>query len=159
VLVGLLKWIYDLSISQTIRSSFWIFPFLEYIHLYSMVFLVSVIAAFNLRLMGFRIVDKPQSLSKLSRLTLVLASVCFGVNFVTGLLLFGSKSTDYYLNSAFRVKLLLILVAVAYHSFLFSWASKSEDDRGKSLGPRFAGFASLLLWIGVIAASRWIAFV
>ncbi len=85
MLVGLLKWIYDLSISQTIRSSFWIFPFLECIHLYSMVFLVSVIAAFNLRLMGFRIVDKPQSLSKLSRLTLGLASVCFGVNFVSQL--------------------------------------------------------------------------
>src|SRR5260370_6106360 len=131
VSVGLLKWVCDLSIIQTIRSSFEIFPFLECIHLYSMVFLVSVIAAFNLRLMGFRIVDKPQSLSKLSRLTLVLASVCFGVNFVTGLLLFGSKSTDYYLNSAFRVKLLLILVAVAYHSFPVFMGFKIGRGPGK----------------------------
>jgi len=159
VSVGSLKWIYDLSVSQTVRSSLWIFPFLECVHLYSMVLLVSVIAAFNLRLMGFRIVDKPQPLSRFSRMTIVLASVCFGINFIAGLFLFGSKAPDYYLNSAFRTKLFLILVAVAYHLFLFSRASKWDDDQGNTLGPRFAGFASLVLWISVIAASRWIAFV
>jgi len=155
----LLKSIYELSVSQTVRKSLWIFPFLECIHLYSMVLLVSVIGVFNLRLMGFKIVEQAQPLSRLSKLTLRLGSICFGINFVTGLLLFGSKAPDYYVNSAFRIKIALIVLAVAFHLFLFSWASKRDDVSGTVLVTRIAGIASLFLWIGVIAASRWIAFV
>ena len=77
----------------------------------------------------------------------------FRREFTTGLLLFNSKATDYYVNAAFRVKLLLILIAVAYHLVLFSWVSKWDDDRGKSLGLRLTGLASQFLWVDVIAAS------
>jgi hypothetical protein len=155
----LLTSIQDLSISQTVRKSLWAFPALECIHLYSMVFLITVVATFDMRLMGSRLAQEAQPLSKLSRLAFVVASLCFGVNLVTGTFLFAYKSTDYYITSAFCVKLLLILIAVGYQLFLFSLGSKWSGTPANSLGQRLAGFTSLALWIGVIAESRWIAFV
>jgi hypothetical protein len=58
VSVDLLTSIQDLSISQTVRKSLWVFPALECIHLYSMVFLITVVATFDMRLMGFKLVER-----------------------------------------------------------------------------------------------------
>jgi hypothetical protein len=124
-----------------------------------MVVLIAVVATFDMRLMGLNLVREAQPLSKLAKLVLVLASICFGVNFLTGLFLFASKAPDYYVNSAFRVKILLIVIAVAYHALLLFRASKWGDASARSLGSKVAGIASLVFWFGVIAASRWIAFV
>jgi hypothetical protein len=150
--------IQGLSISQTVRSSLWVFPALECLHLYSMVFLIASVATFDMRLMGFKLVREAQSISKMAKLVLKLASICFGVNFLTGLLLFGSKASDYYVNWAFQLKLLLIVIAVTFHGILLKRASKWDavPANGKMSGA--AAFASLLSWVGVIAASRWIAF-
>ena len=52
-------------------------------------------------------VHKAQNPAKLAKQSLLLSAICFSINFVIGLLLFGSKSTNYYVNSAFRVKVLL----------------------------------------------------
>ena len=155
----LLQWLHDLSVSTTVRESFWVFPALECTHIYSMIFLITVVAAFDMRLIGIRISRHVQSLSKLSKLVLRVGLVCFFVNFTTGAFLFASKAPDYYINSAFRVKMLLILFGVAYHSVLLSKASKWDDAPASSVGIKVAGVVSLLLWVGVIAASRWIAFV
>ncbi len=153
-----LKSIQGLSISQVVRSSLWVFPALECLHLYSMVFLIASVATFDMRLMGFKLVREAQSISTTAKLVLKLASICIAVNFVTGALLFGSKASDYYVNWAFQLKLLLIVIAGTYHWMLFKRVSKWEEvsDNGKMSGT--AGIASLLLWVGVIAASRWIAF-
>ena len=159
MLLDFLKTIQDLSPSQAIRKSLWLFPALECLHLYSMVFLVTVIASFDMRLMGLKIVDQAPPLPEFSRLAFRLSSVCFGINFLTGLLLFSSHSTDYYVNSAFLAKMGLIVVAVTYHLFLFSRASKWGSEPTGLLRRKVEAVASLLVWMGVLAASRWIAFV
>ena len=153
-----LKSIQGLSVSQVVRASLWVFPALECLHLYSMIFLIASVATFDMRLMGFKLVREAQSISKMAILVLKLATICFLINFVTGALLFGSKATDYYVNWAFQLKLLLIVIAGTYHWVLFRRASKWDEipENGKMSGT--AGIASILLWVGVIAASRWIAF-
>ena len=157
-MVEFLKSIQGLSVSQVVRSSLWVFPALECLHLYSMIFLIASVATFDMRLMGFKLVRETQSISKMAKLVRKLATICFAVNFLTGALLFGSKATDYYVNWAFQLKLLLILIAGTYHWVLFKRASKWDEipENGRMSGT--AGIASMLLWIGVIAASRWIAF-
>ena len=87
-----LKHIQGLSISHIVRSSLWVFPALECLHLYSMIFLIASVATFDMRLMGFKLVREAQSISKTAGLVLKLASICIAVNFVTGALLFGSKA-------------------------------------------------------------------
>lgn len=154
----LLRSIYDLSISHTVRSSLWVFPALECIHLYSMIFLITAVATFDMRLMGFQLVRETQPISKMAKLVFVIASICFGANFLTGVLLFGSKAPDYYVNWAFQLKLLLILIASVYHWLLFSRAAKWSEVPADAKMSGVVGLGSLILWVSVIAASRWIAF-
>ncbi len=59
-MLDFLKSIQALSLSQTVRKSLWVFPALECIHIYSMIFLVTVVATFDMRLMGFKIVGEAQ---------------------------------------------------------------------------------------------------
>ncbi len=160
MLLHLCQWLYGLSVSQTVRESLWVFPTLECIHIYSMVFLITLVAAFDLRLLGVRIQRRThQPISQLGRLVLRWAWISLAINFATGSLLFASKAPDYYVNSAFLIKMLLIFLGVAYHSVLLPMAARWDDVPAMPLGPKFAGAFSLLLWVGVIAASRWIAFV
>lgn len=136
---NLLQFLHDLSVSSTVRESFWVFPALECTHIYSMVLLITVVAAFDLRLMGVKITRHVHSLSKLSKLVLRLGLVCFFVNFITGAFLFASKAPDYYINSAFRVKILLIFFGVMYHSVLLIKASKWDEAPATSTGIKVAG--------------------
>ena len=160
MLLKICQFLHDLSISTTVRESLWVFPTLEWIHIYSMIFLISVIAAFDLRLMGLAVGRGPrQPLSDLLRRVLRWALASFAVNFVTGSLLFMSKAPDYYMNSAFRIKILLIFVGILYHYSLLPRLKWQEQNPHVSLGAKAAGAFSLALWVGVIAASRWIAFV
>lgn len=156
-MADLFQWIYDLALSKTVRESLWVFPVLECIHIYSMIFLVTIIGAVDLRLLGFGIGDQP--LSQLARRVLGWAWLCLGVNAATGLLLFASSAPDYSINSAFQIKILLIVLAMAFHTVVLRRAGRWDDVPAMPAGAKLTGCLSLALWIGVIAASRWIAFV
>ena len=149
------QWLYSLSVSQTIREADLVFPVLECIHLYSMVCLITVIAMFDVRLMGFVRARVCQPISQLAKLVMLLAWICFGVNAATGSFLFISKATDYYANGAFRVKILLVFMGIVYHTVILR---RKWDEEGMSMGAKLTGAFSLALWIGVIGASRWIAY-
>jgi hypothetical protein len=157
VLAALVQWIYDLSLSGTIRSSSWVFPTLECIHLYSMVFLIGLVGAFDMRLMGFSMEHQP--LAGFSKLVLRWVWIPFGVNTITGTLLFISKAPDYSGNPAFLTKISLIFLGLVYHSVIFRKAGRWDDSVALSTGTKVLGGISLAIWIGVIAASRWIAYV
>jgi hypothetical protein len=158
MLVSLLQWIYDLSISQTIREGTWQFPALEVIHIYSMIFLITAAMLFDLSFVGLPL--GRQTISQLSRTSLRWTWICFAVNAASGTLIFASLSTEYYVNPAFQVKILLIVLAMAVHTVVFRMATRWETVPPMAFGAKLLlGGSSLLLWIGVIFASRWIAYV
>jgi hypothetical protein len=126
-----------------------------------MAVLVTAASAFDLRLLGWAL--RRERVSDLAPRLLPWAWAAFAVQLVTGVLLFSSEARKIYDNPAFRLKLLLILVAgvqtlifqlIAYRN-LSSW-----DLRGTlPLGAKLAGAISILLWIAIVAAGRFIGFV
>jgi hypothetical protein len=72
------------------------------------------------------------------------------------------QAGEYITNPAFQLKLLLIVLAgvnmAVFH--LIPWRTVGSWDAGTEapIAARVAGALSLALWIGVIAAGRWIAF-
>ena len=74
-----------------------------------------------------------------------------------------SSAPDYYVNSAFRIKILLIAVGVAYHwaviGVVLPMVDREDNAAAMPIGNKLVGGFSLAIWVGVIAASRWIAFV
>jgi hypothetical protein len=65
-------------------------------------------------------------------------------------------------NPAFRIKMALIVLA-GVHALIFHLAARRKMPAWNSATPpmaaRIAGLVSILLWIGVVAAGRWIGFI
>ena len=154
---SLWNWIYDLGISATVRESSFAFPVLECIHLYSMVFLIGIVALFDLRLMGVSLEDQP--LSHYSKLVRRWVWLPLSVNTITGTLLFMSKPMEYSANLAFVVKMIFLFLGVAYHAIVVNKSDRWNNLAKLPIGAGLLGGVSLIFWLGILASSRWIAYV
>ncbi len=160
-LLAFCRWIEQTPLGAGVRQSLWLFPAIETLHLLGMSALVATIAALNLRLLGCAMRRTP--VSQLTHRLLPWAWCGFAVQVVTGGLLFSSEAVRMVANPAFRLKMLLIATA-GLHALVFHLAARrrmpSWDER-KTLpvAARIAGLVSILIWIGVVAAGRWIGFI
>jgi len=123
--------------------------------------LVGSTSALDLRLLGLSLRD--QSVSKVAARLLPWAWVGFAVQITTGLLLFSSEAVKCYTNIAFRMKMLMILLA-GVNALVFHWTAyrsveKWDDAATTPIAAKFAGSFSILLWFGIVAAGRWIGFI
>ena len=156
----ILKWLESTPLSIFILESEWAFPTIESIHVIAIALVVGTISIVDLRLLG--LASTKRGFTELSHEVLPWTWLAFAVAVIAGLLLFISHATEYFGNTAFRIKLLLILLAglnmMYFH--LFTCRKVSEWDRSVAVPPagRIAGGISLLCWIAVIGFGRWIGF-
>jgi hypothetical protein len=159
-LLSFCKWLEQTALGAGIRESLWLFPAIETLHLLGIVALVGTTVALDLRLLGWAM--RTQRVSELSRRLLPWAWVGFAAQVITGLLLFSSEAVKCYANLAFRVKMVLILLAglnaLIFHFTVYRRVGIWDDD-APPMGAKLAGFVSILLWFGVVAAGRFIGFV
>jgi hypothetical protein len=154
------KWLEQTWVGGGIRQSLWLFPAIETLHLLGMAALVGTITVYDLRLLGW--ILRRERVSDLTRRLLPWAWAGFAVQVITGALLFSSEAVKVYDNPAFRVKILLILLAGA-QALIFQWTSYRnvatwDDSQVMPVGAKMAGCISILLWIGIVAAGRFIGF-
>jgi hypothetical protein len=159
--IGALMWLEESPLGKGIRESLWLFPIIETLHLFGIVLLVGATSALDLRLMGLAMRTEP--VSRLAGRLLPWALVGFLVQIVTGSLLFSSEATRCYTNVAFRYKMLGILLAginaVVFHYSSYKNVREWDDAPSGPVGAKIAGAVSIVLWFGIVAAGRWIAFV
>jgi Family of unknown function (DUF6644) len=142
-----------------IAQSRWLFPFLETAHVLALTLVVGSVAMLDLRLLG--IGSRERSVSEMMGSVLPWTWTAFVAAATFGLLLFSSKASTYYLNVPFRIKMLCMGLAalnmLVFHGLLER--DVATWDRGvPPLRVRIAGGVSLLLWIVIVAAGRWIGF-
>ena len=154
------QWLDQTSIGTAIRQSLWLFPAIETVHLLGMAALLATVTFLDLRLLGWT--GKAQPISKLAARLIPLAWLSFGVQFATGALLFSSEAVKIYGNPAFRLKILLLLLAGVQALVFQTLTSKSLPawDNRPSLpaAAKAMGAISLLLWAGIVTAGRFIGF-
>jgi hypothetical protein len=146
------------ALAHAINGSAWLYPAANVMHVLGFVLVAGPLIAFDLRLLG---VTRAGDIRDLARITLPWSLVGFGIALPAGLILFGSDSTALLTNPAFRLKLLLLVLAgvnaAALHA---SGALKALlPDTPVPLRPRLHAAASILLWVGVLACGRMIAYV
>jgi hypothetical protein len=155
------QWLEQTSIGTTIRESLWLFPVIETVHIFGIILLVGGTSILDLRLMGLTFRDEP--VTKLARRFLPWAWAGFIIQVTTGLLMFASEATKMYINTAFQIKMLMILAAglnaFIFHSLAYQSVDKWEKDPVAPVSARIAGLVSILFWFGIVAAGRWIAYV
>ncbi|HUC29906.1 MAG TPA: DUF6644 family protein [Candidatus Acidoferrum sp.] len=155
------KWIEQTSVGSAIRESLWLFPAIETAHLLGMAMLVATITLFDLRLLDW--MKRPERVSELGRRLLPWSWIGFTVQVITGALLFSSEAVKVYGNPAFRLKMLLILVAgvqvLIFHLGFYRKAASWHERSSLPIAVKVAGGLSILLWVGVVTAGRFIGFV
>jgi uncharacterized membrane protein len=155
-----LQWLQDSRIATAIREGDTLFPWIECVHVLAISFVVGSIAAVDLRLLG--LASRRQRFTEVNAAIVPLTWIAFAVAAVTGSLLFSSKAVGYAANTAFELKSLLLLLAGAnmafFHLVTFTGVSAWDVGPGTPPAAKFAGAASLLLWIGVVACGRVIGF-
>jgi hypothetical protein len=142
------------------RNTLWPFPTIETIHIFGIVILVGSVSILDLRLLGVAL--KRASVSALTKRVLPWAWVGFAVQVVTGFFLFATESAKLYSSIPFRLKMIMLVLvganALLFHGYVYrnveSWDTAAETP----LGAKVTGCFSILLWLGIITAGRWIAY-
>lgn len=154
-----LAWLETTGIANAIRSSIWMYPALETAHYIGLAFLVGGIMLIDLRLLG---VAKSLQISSMIGL-LPWVWVGFLINFTSGTLIFIYGATNFGVNKAFWVKMVLLVLA-GINALIFSLAASRSGSQWVTTGNVPTGVkavatASLVLWICVVTAGRWMAYV
>jgi hypothetical protein len=139
-------------LAAAVRRSVWAYPVLETVHIAAFSALVGALLLLELRV--FR-AQASLPLRPLGRLAVHTALTGFVIAAVSGALLFVSAAAEMAANPAFRLKLVLILMAggnaVVFHA--------RDSLRRHDVLARWQAGLSLAIWIAVIACGRLIAYV
>jgi hypothetical protein len=136
---------------QALQTHPWAYPALEIVHIFGIALLLGNLVLLELRVFG-RGAALP--LADLARLSLAVALCGFALVAASGLLMFASQPQELLANSAFTLKMLLILLAggnaVAFH---VRGSLKRLDTTARALM-----LVSTVLWLAVLTCGRWIAY-
>jgi len=155
-LLPLFQWLGRTPLGVTMRDSTYGFAIVEMVHLLALAFLGGAILLVDLRLLGFGL--RSRTAGQLAKDLSPLLLVSLALMVISGVLLVASETMKCYYHPAFRVKMLLFVIAITFYFTLHRRLLRSE------LGSRTTGWAkaaaviSLALWLGVGLAGRVIGF-
>jgi len=156
-LLGFFKWMADTPWSVALHESLYGYPIVESIHVWALCLFVGLAVVLDLRLTGLSFTSVP--VSQIARRILPWTTFGFVLMVISGILLFYAIPVRSYQNIFFRVKLLLLVLAginawVFHPRGIQSW----DKDPIPPRSARFAGYASLVLWMTIIFCGRMIAY-
>lgn len=129
----------------------WAYPALEVVHILGIALLLGNLVLLELRVFGL---GPALPVADLARLGLSLAAVGFTAAAASGLLMFATQPADLLANRAFTLKMLLLFAAGSNAAFFHLRGSLQRLDATA----RGTMMVSTLLWVGIVACGRWIAY-
>ena len=152
-------WLETSAAAMAMRQWLWLYPVVEIAHILGFVVLVGSAAMFDLRLLGL---SPRLPVAAMARHLLPWAQRSLLVIAPTGFLMFMAHATEMAANPAFRLKLILIaaagLNAAIFHRAPFRSVEVWDRDRPTPAAAKIAAVVSLLLWGGVLACGRLLAY-
>jgi hypothetical protein len=159
-LPGIINAIQASAPAEWMRTSVRAMPIVESIHVLAAATVFGTIFIVDLRLLG--LMDRRVRVTQLSQEMLRITWAAFCVAVIAGVLMFAANAHTYFINTAFRLKMLALLGAGAnmavFHGFTFKTVGAWDKEVPAPLGARLAGAASILIWVAVIVLARWIGF-
>jgi hypothetical protein len=149
----------DSTLAAAIREHAWCYPAAEVLHILSFIVALGFLLVLDLRLAGFgRMIGFDVVAGRL----LPWAVAAIGLTVPTGIVLLLPDAAAIATNPAFLTKLVLMGLAAANAAFFHfgPWRTRQDWNLGRPPpAARIGGLVSILLWIGVVASGRLIAYV
>jgi hypothetical protein len=149
------------GVATTIRSSLYLFPLIESVHVIGLTMVFGTILILDLRLLGLASVQRP--FTAVASDVLTWTWMAFVVTAATGVLMFITNAGAYYANPLFRAKMALLLLS-GVNMLVFELTARRsvarwDQDTAAPPAGRVIAAVSLVVWIGVIVLGRWVGFV
>ena len=155
-LLPFFQWCEGSLIGQGIRSSQWLFPVIESVHLLGLAMIGGAVLLVDLRLIGLGLTRQPVAQVARDARPWLIGSLL--VMLITGILLFLSESVKCYYSPAFWFKMGSLSLAMLFTFTVRRMVTMADEDRVGPIRGRLVAMVSLMLWAGVGAGGRWIGF-
>jgi hypothetical protein len=137
----------------------WVWPLCETLHYLGLSLMLGTIGLFDLRVLGMAKSIAPAAMHRL----IPWGVAGFIVNVLTGTVFFFGHPDQYFYNNAFRLKGLLMTVAVIniailYGSRLFDRLEALPAGVAAPFRLKLIAGTSLVVWIGVLVCGRLLTF-
>jgi hypothetical protein len=156
----LCQWLQNTAWGTAIRESTWVFPIIEGTHVLALALSVGTLVVVDLRLAGC--IMRREPVSEVSGQLMPWSVAGFAIMLITGSLLFWSQPLKAYGSIFFRIKIALLFLAMV-NALVFELTLRrtiATWDRAETppLHARIAAILGIVLWAGVIAAGRTMAY-
>jgi hypothetical protein len=143
-----------LQAPNPLNASPLIFPALECAHIIGFALSIGTIAVLDFRLLGMGLIRHPAS--ELAKDLAPWTLVGLAIMLLSGPAMFSSDPDLYYLNGAFQIKMVALLLAIVFH-YTFHRKVAAQDASGGSA--KLVACISLTLWMSIILCGIFIGFV
>jgi hypothetical protein len=135
----------------TLATSRWLYGLVSVVHYSAVFFCVGTIVLLDLRILG--VADRNQGLPVLAGQLRPWTWIGFGAVAVSGFLLFAVEAGDFAAVTPFRLKMLVIVLAVV-SALAIEWSLPNWDRApAMPVTARVVALISILLWLGAILVS------
>ncbi len=135
-------------------------PIVQTLHIVGISAVMASIVMVDLRFLGVAVPS--QNVSEMIDRLIPWTWWALPLNAVTGCLFIAARPSRYFDNPVFGIKFSLLVPAVALAVVVYQLNRKETGYWERTLPRRISGrviaMCSLLLWIGVVLAGRWIAY-
>lgn len=154
------SWLEQTPLSMTIQTNTWIVPAVQTVHILAIAAVLSSILMIDLRLLGVRGRDQP--LARVSERFRPVIWWTLPILLATGMVLIIGEPIRSLLNPVFQLKMVLLITAIivtlSYQVPLGRDPLFWELTSGRRGAVRIIAVLSLLLWMSIVFAGRWIAY-
>jgi hypothetical protein len=146
------------ALSQAIQSMKWVVPTVQTVHIIGIAAVMASILMINLRLLRIR--GTEQSIASVSNRFRPVVWWTLPVLLVSGAILIIGEPARSLANWSFQLKMFLLICVIAVT--VLSQHPLAKDPQYWDVRPaasRIIALLSLTLWIGIVFAARWIAYI
>jgi len=149
----------SLPLAVAMRQWLWLYPIVEIVHIVGIVLLVGSVLVFDLRVLGL---NRSIAVPALARHTLPWSLAALALVVPTGLMMFTAHAGDFVSNRAFVLKMTLLMTAggnaIWFHLGPYRSVGRWSADVPAPIAAKLSALLSIVLWIGVIACGRLLAY-
>lgn len=156
VLQHFCDWLSNTPLSVKIQTVLWIIPAVQTVHILCVAIVMSTMAMLDFRLIGLAGTRQPVSGAVRRWVPWVWGTL--PVMLLTGCILIIGEPTRELMNPYFRTKMAMLAIVVVITAFVQLRNRREAYWESRALAAKFAGAFSLLLWVSILTAGRWIAY-